>query len=33
MLYKLEKATVELVLISRQGLQLTREYEEKYLGK
>ena len=33
MLYKLEKATIELVLIGKQITALTREYEEKYLSE
>lgn len=33
MLYRLEKTTVELVVLSKQIIQLTREYEEKYLRK
>jgi hypothetical protein len=33
MLYKLEKATIELVVINKQILDLTKEFEEKYLIK
>jgi len=33
MLYKLEKATFELVVLSKQIIALTREYEEKWLKK
>jgi hypothetical protein len=33
MLYKLEKATRELVAINRQIVDLTREFEEKWLIK
>ena len=33
MLYKLEKATKELVELNRKIIELTREFEEKYLGK
>jgi len=33
MLHQLEKHTVELVLISKEVLALTREYAEKYLNK
>jgi hypothetical protein len=33
MLYRLEKATVELVVISKQIVELTKEFEEKWLGK
>lgn len=33
MLYKLEKATVELVILSKKIIALTREYEEKWLQK
>lgn len=33
MLYKLEKATIELVVLSKQIIVLTREYEEKWLRK
>ena len=32
LLYKLEKITMELVVLSRQIIALTREYEEKYLN-
>ena len=33
LLYKLEKTTIELVVLSRQIISLTREYEQKYLSK
>ncbi len=33
MLYRLEKAMMELVAISRQIVELTREFEEKWLRK
>lgn len=33
MLFKLEKATVELVVLSKKIIALTKEYEEKYLSK
>lgn len=33
LLYKLEKATIELILLSKQIIALTREYEEKWLQK
>ena len=33
LLYKLEKATIELVTINRKITELTREFEEKYLTK
>jgi hypothetical protein len=33
LLYKLEKATIELVLLSKQIVALTREFENKYLSK
>lgn len=33
LLYKLEKATIELVVLSKQVMDLTREYEKKYLNK
>ena len=33
MLYKLEKATIELVVISRSVIELTREFEERWLQK
>ncbi|MDR1202332.1 MAG: MobA protein [Tannerellaceae bacterium] len=33
LLYKLEKATLELILLSKQIMALTREYEEKWLQK
>ena len=33
LLYKLEKTTMELVVLSRQIIALTREYEEKYLNR
>jgi hypothetical protein len=33
LLYKLEKATLELILLSKQIIALTREYEEKWLQK
>ena len=33
MLYKLEKATIELVVVSKQIIELTCEYEEKWLQK
>ena len=33
LLYKLEKATVELVTLNRKIVELTREFEEKYLTK
>jgi hypothetical protein len=33
MLYKLEKATIELVTINRKIVKLTEEYDEKYLNK
>ncbi|GHT03014.1 hypothetical protein FACS189440_04130 [Bacteroidia bacterium] len=32
MLYKLEKATIELVTINQRIIDLTREFEEKYLN-
>jgi len=32
-LYKLEKATIELVEINKQIIELTKEFEEKYLIK
>lgn len=31
MLYKLEKETFELILVSKQIIQLTNEFEQKYL--
>ncbi len=33
MLYRLEKATLELVAVSKQIVELTREFEEKWLRK
>ncbi len=33
MLYRLEKAMMELVVVSRQIVELTREFEEKWLQK
>jgi hypothetical protein len=33
LLYKLEKTTLELILLSKQIIALTKEYEEKYLIK
>ncbi|GHU16185.1 hypothetical protein FACS189441_8290 [Betaproteobacteria bacterium] len=33
MLYKLEKATIELVTINRKIVELTKEFERKYLNK
>jgi hypothetical protein len=33
LLYKLEKATLELIFLSKQIMALTREYEEKWLQK
>ena len=33
LLYKLEKITMELVVLSKQIIALTREYEEKYLSR
>jgi hypothetical protein len=33
LLYKLEKATLELILLSKQIIALTREYERKWLQK
>jgi hypothetical protein len=33
MLYKLEKATIELVAINQKIVKLTEEFEEKYLKK
>jgi hypothetical protein len=33
LLYKLEKATIELVAIQKQVMKLTEEFEEKYLLK
>lgn len=33
LLYKLEKATIELILMSKQIIALTREYEERWLQK
>ncbi|GAB6010005.1 conjugal transfer protein MobA [Dysgonomonas reticulitermitis] len=33
MLYRLEKATIELVTINKQVMNLTREFEDKYLKK
>jgi hypothetical protein len=33
LLYKLEKVTLELILLSKQIMALTREYEEKWLQK
>ena len=33
LLYKLEKATLELILLSKQIIVLTREYEERWLQK
>ena len=31
LLYKLEKATIELVTLNREIMELTRKFEEKYL--
>lgn len=33
LLYKLEKATIELILLSKQIIALTREFEERWLQK
>ena len=33
LLYRLEKATLELILLSKQIMSLTREYEEKWLPR
>ncbi len=33
LLYKLEKATLELVLLNKQIMAMTKEYEEKWLQK
>jgi hypothetical protein len=33
LLYKLEKATIELIFLSKQIIALTREYEERWLQK
>lgn len=33
LLYKLEKATIELTYISKQIMALTKEFEDKYLNK
>ena len=33
MLYKLEKATIELVVISKAVIELTREFEQRWLQK
>lgn len=33
MLYRLEKATIELVVITKESLELTKEYEQKWLRK
>lgn len=33
MLYRLEKATIELVVLSKQIIALTREYEQQWLRK
>jgi hypothetical protein len=33
MLYRLEKATMELVVLSRKIIELTREYEQRWLQK
>lgn len=33
LLYKLEKATIELILLSKQIIALTKEYEERWLLK
>lgn len=33
LLYKLEKSTLELILLSKQIIALTREYEERWLQK
>jgi hypothetical protein len=33
LLYKLEKATIELVVLSRKIIELTREFEERWLQK
>jgi hypothetical protein len=33
MLYKLEKATIELVVINKRIVDLTEEFKEKYLNK
>ena len=33
LLYKLEKATLELILLSKQIIALTREYEQRWLQK
>lgn len=33
MLYRLEKATIELVVITKESVELTKEYEAKWLRK
>jgi hypothetical protein len=33
LLYKLEKATIELVTMNKQIVDITKEFEEKYLTK
>lgn len=33
LLYKLEKATLELILLNRQIMALTKEYEQKWLQR
>ena len=33
LLYKLEKTTIELILLSKQIIALTKEFEEKWLQK
>jgi hypothetical protein len=33
MLYRLEKATIELVVLSRKITELTKEFEQRWLGK
>jgi hypothetical protein len=33
LLYKLEKATLELILLNKQIMALTKEYEKKWLQR
>jgi hypothetical protein len=33
MLFRLEKATIELIVLSKQIVELTREFEQKWLQK
>jgi hypothetical protein len=33
MLYRLEKTTIELIVLSKKIVELTREFEEKHLGR